>query len=172
MIHPAFSCLSPVVSSLPAVLWHGDQGTEKKHACWRANTQMPACFPAYANMLLTHTLARVCWPHAGMLPRTCPHTFAHMPACRGAQGRRWAHMVAAPMLVAGAEWLPSLAKLGSAAAVARARPAILRSLATRLAVQSRKCDAALRLLYRQGAKSALKGQLQLQVLTFIKHEGK
>lgn len=66
----------------------------------------------------------------------------------------------------GAEWLPSLAKLGGVAAFGRARPAVLRSLAAKLAVQVHRCDAALRVLYRQGAlgaRGALPSRLQLQV---------
>ena len=46
--------------------------------------------------------------------------------------------MAAPMFVAGAEWLPSLTKLGGVAALARARPAIIRNLATQLASQSHR----------------------------------
>lgn len=87
------------------------------------------------------------------------------PVLWGARGRKWVNTVAAPMLVAGAEWLPSLAKLGGVAAFGRARPAVLRSLAAKLAVQVHRCDAALRVLYRQGAlgaRGALQSRMQLQ----------
>ncbi|KAK9803232.1 hypothetical protein WJX73_007926 [Symbiochloris irregularis] len=84
------------------------------------------------------------------------------PLLWGARSRKWVSSVAAPMFVAGAEWLPSLTKLGGVAALARARPAVIRNLATQLAAQSHRANAALRLLTQQGAKSALKSRMQMQ----------
>ena len=89
-------------------------------------------------------------------PNLQPHPAQTLSPCRGQSARDRLGTLTAPLVWGTPDLLPSAAKLGSVQALRAASPRVLGRLAGGLAVHSRRYNAALAALCRQGGRSLQK----------------